>query len=103
MRNYCCPIWPGLDHLAGELAGYGFNVLSFSSDVVCDAILYNPRLGHSIENIHALSPALLINTDGLNSDQIVYVISHGTYSPLFMNVANKNGLKLIILKDFVTK
>ena len=83
---------PGLEYFAGEIAKYGYNILSYSSDAFFDAILYNPRLGHSIETLHPLSPALLINTDGLTIDQVVSVIHHGTYTPLFMNVVSKNGL-----------
>jgi len=83
---------PGLEYFASEIAGHGFNILAYLPETICDAVLYNPRLGHSLDAIHPLSPALLINTDGLTSDQVVYVINHGTYSPLFMNVVNRNGL-----------
>jgi hypothetical protein len=76
-----------LDEVFSKLRDMGYRVHKLSENIVSDAYIYSEK-SVGLSNFYNMIPAgdkgsLLIDSDGKSTDDLLYMLNHRIYSPLF--------------------
>jgi hypothetical protein len=76
-----------LDDLYDKLGSMGYRVYRLGENQISDAYIYSEQ-NYGLSNLYSVAPpmengSLLIDADNKTIEDIIYMINHRIYSPLF--------------------